>query len=88
MARSSSLVDRDQKLGGRIRRKWNVILKEGKVFDLNADQIRGAVRDGWLTGNTAERKAIAKDLGFDWEAAAEFFETIIPIIIEMMAACA
>jgi len=83
-----SAVERDIKLGRKTRSKWRKILRLGKEYGIDESQIRGYVAGGGLHITDAARKKLAKSLGFDWEGAAEFFATIAPIIIEMMAACA
>lgn len=79
--------ERDRKLGSRIRTRWNKIITQAKAAGLSESQVRGFVVGGGLTADTAGRKKLAKGLGFDWEGAAQFFVTIMPIIEEMMAAC-
>jgi hypothetical protein len=77
----------DLKLGIRARKAWAKILVKGRDAGLTEIQIRGFVTAGGLFVVDVRRQEIAADLGFDWEGAASFFETIAPIIIEMMAAC-
>jgi hypothetical protein len=81
------VAERDRKLGSRVGRKWRAILKKAKVAGYSEDQVRGFVKEGGLLATDAQRKKIAAGLGFDWEGAAEFFSTIMPIIMEMMASC-
>ncbi len=78
---------KDLKSGIRVRKAWKKIVKAGEKSGLSEDQIRGFVNADGLFANDSDRKVLAQNLGFDWEGAAEFFATIAPIIIEMMAAC-
>jgi len=80
-------VKRDRDLGLRVRRRWAEILVEAERAGLTEDQVRGFVNGKGLFANDANRAALATSLGFDWEGAADFFATIAPIIMEMMAAC-
>ena len=79
---------RDLKAGIRIRKGWAKILVTAKKNGLTEDQVRGFVAQNGLFSSDATRKNIATSLGFDREGAADFFATIAPIIMEMMAACA
>jgi hypothetical protein len=71
----------------RVRRKWAQIVESSEAAGYTEAQIRGFVDGGGLFATDEKRKTLATALGFDWEGAASFFETIAPIIIEMMAAC-
>ena len=79
---------KDLRIGIRARKAWVKIIKAGASDNLTEDQIRGFVNAGGLFAKDEDRKALADNLGFDWEGAANFFATIAPIIMEMMAACA
>ncbi len=81
------VAERDRKLGARVGRKWRTILKNAKAAGYSEDQIRGFIRKGGLVATDSARKSICKSLGFDWEGAAEFFTTILPLIEAMMAGC-
>jgi hypothetical protein len=78
---------KDLKLGFRARKTWAKILVSASKHGLLEHQVRGFINGGGLFANDADRKTLATSLGFDWEGAAQFFATIAPIIMEMMAAC-
>lgn len=80
-------ASRDRSLGLRIRHRWKEIMVHARRFGLTEDQVRGFVQNHGLFASDEKRRELAASLGFDWEGAAEFFETIAPIIIEMMASC-
>jgi hypothetical protein len=78
---------RDLKLGIRARRTWSKILAVATQHGLSETQVRGFVTGGGLFATDDARKSLTTSLDFDWDSAAEFFATIAPIIMEMMASC-
>ena len=76
-----------RKLGRRVWLRWNLILERAEASGLTEEQVRKFVNGGGLFADDATRRTLAASLGFDWEAAADFFAEIAPIIIEMFAAC-
>jgi hypothetical protein len=79
---------KDLKLGFRSRKAWAKIVVKAEQHGISEKQFREFIQNGGLFANDANRKLLADSLGFDWEGASEFFATIAPIIMEMMAACA
>lgn len=79
---------RDMKLGGRVRRQWNKILKVGESCGLKRETITALVVNGWLEADDEDRKAIATKLGIDIDSLLEFAEAIAAMVAEIMASCA
>ena len=88
MSEELELSRRDEANGIRMRRFNAKVDALAKRYGLDPDAARAfAVSSITDACRDTDRKAVASDLGIDWQGLTQFMEALAPIILQFMAAC-